>query len=84
MVEALCERMWVHPSGRHSLMTERSIFLAALDRPDPAERAAYLDQACAGDAELRRRVEDLLEAHDEPGDFLEPPADRRRHRPVWR
>ncbi len=55
-------------------MTERSIFLAALDRADPAERAAYLDDACAGDAELRGRVEGLLEAHDEPGDFLEPPV----------
>ena len=29
-----------------------------------AERAAYLDQACAGDAALRRRVEELLEAHE--------------------
>ena len=56
-------------------MTERSIFLAALDRPDPADRAAYLDQACAGDADLRHRVEDLLAAHNEPGDFLEAPAD---------
>ncbi len=55
-------------------MTERSIFLAALDRADPTERAAYLDDACAGDAELRRRVEGLLEAHNEPGEFLEPPA----------
>ena len=54
-------------------MTERSIFLAALDRPDPAERAAYLDQACAGDPELRRRVEDLLNAHDEPGDSSRTP-----------
>jgi eukaryotic-like serine/threonine-protein kinase len=55
-------------------MTERSIFLAALDRTDPADRAAYLDRACAGDAELRRRIEALLEAHAEPGDFVEPPA----------
>jgi serine/threonine protein kinase/tetratricopeptide (TPR) repeat protein len=55
-------------------MTERSIFLAALDRSDPADRAAYLDQACAGDSDLRRRVEDLLAAHAEPGSFLEPPA----------
>ena len=55
-------------------MTERSIFLAALDRADPAERTAYLDGACVGDAELRQRVEGLLEAHHEPGDFLEPPV----------
>jgi eukaryotic-like serine/threonine-protein kinase len=56
------------------IMTERSIFLEALDRAEPAERAAYLDQACASDAELRRRVDSLLEAHHEPGDFLEPAA----------
>ena len=30
-----------------------------------AERAAYLDQACAGDAALRQRVEELLQASDE-------------------
>jgi non-specific serine/threonine protein kinase/serine/threonine-protein kinase len=55
------------------IMTERSIFLAAIDLADPSERAAYVDQACAGDAELRRRVEELLQAHDETGD-LEPPV----------
>ena len=26
----------------------RDIFLAASERPTPAERAAYLDEACAG------------------------------------
>ena len=38
----------------------------------PAERPAILDRACAGDAELRRRVELLLRAHDDSGDL--PPA----------
>ncbi len=47
----------------------RDIFLAALERT-PAERAAYLDEACAGDAALRQRVEALLRAHDEPWAFL--------------
>src|SRR5262249_53475252 len=37
----------------------------------PAERAAFLDRACAGDAALRRRLESLLRAHDEPADPLE-------------
>jgi hypothetical protein len=32
-------------------MTEQALFLAALDK-DPAERAAFLDQACGGDATL--------------------------------
>jgi hypothetical protein len=30
----------------------------------PAERAAWLDFECAGDAELRARLEALLAAHD--------------------
>ncbi len=52
----------------------REIFLAAAGRATPAERAAYLDGACGGDAELRRRVEALLKAHDESGGFLEGPG----------
>src|SRR5947208_2202415 len=51
-------------------MDEASIFLAALQKPAPADRAAYLDGACAGDAELRRSVELLLKAHAQAGDFL--------------
>ncbi len=38
------------------------------------QRAAYLDQACAGDAVLRQRVEDLLQAGEKAGAFLENPA----------
>jgi serine/threonine protein kinase len=55
-------------------MSERSIFLNALDREDPAARAAYLDKACAGRPELRRRIERLLRAHQVEGSFLEVPA----------
>src|SRR5580704_15856935 len=42
----------------------KSLFLAASDLSDPAERAAYLDRECGGDAELRGRVEALLRAND--------------------
>jgi serine/threonine protein kinase len=35
------------------------------------KRAAYLDDACGGDAGLRERIEGLLRAHEEAGDFLE-------------
>jgi serine/threonine protein kinase len=42
----------------------KSLFLAASDLADPAERAAYLDRECAGDADLRARVEALLRAND--------------------
>jgi serine/threonine protein kinase len=43
----------------------KSIFLAALESAS-TDRGPFLDEACAGDAELRRRVERLLDAHDRP------------------
>src|SRR5882724_6435106 len=52
-------------------MTDASIFATALEK---ADRAAYLADACRGDAELRNRVEGLLAAHDRAGEFLERPA----------
>src|SRR5208282_1971166 len=52
---------------------EIEVFNAALKLP-VAERVAYLDQACAGDTALRQRVEELLQASDEAGAFLESPA----------
>src|SRR5262249_38651708 len=42
----------------------KSLFLNASDLADPAERAAYLERECGGDAELRDRVEALLRAND--------------------
>jgi serine/threonine protein kinase len=54
-----------------------SIFLAALEKASPAERAAYLNEACQCDSDLRRRVEQLLEAHPQVGSILQKPvADR--------
>src|SRR5439155_8606772 len=50
-----------------------AIFFAALERP-PGERAAYLDEACAGDAELRARIEKMLFAQPHLGTFLDQPA----------
>src|SRR6516164_177887 len=55
-------------------MSERDLFIAALERDDPAERDAYLAQACGGDVDLRRRVEHLLRLHKDAGSFLKPPA----------
>ncbi|MBX9628042.1 MAG: protein kinase [Gemmataceae bacterium] len=55
-------------------MTERDLFLSALDLP-PADRPAFLDRACAGHPDLRRKVGDLLAAHAAAGSFLEPPAE---------
>ena len=51
----------------------REIFAGALALP-PADRAAYLEQACKDDAALRQEVENLLHAHDQSGNFLEAPA----------
>ena len=46
------------------------IYQAALDR-DVAARSAFLAEACAGDDDLRREVESLLEARGSQDRFLE-------------
>jgi eukaryotic-like serine/threonine-protein kinase len=51
-------------------MSESGIFKVAVKLP-PDRRAAYLDQACGSDAELRGEIESLLHAHDATGGFLE-------------
>jgi serine/threonine protein kinase/tetratricopeptide (TPR) repeat protein len=55
-------------------MQEQSLFIAALEIDDPAERAAFLDRACASDPALRQRIERLLERHQESGSFLDSPG----------
>ena len=55
-------------------MTERSVFLAALDLTDPAARSAYLDETCAAAPDLRLRVEKLLAAHAGATSFMDRPA----------
>jgi tetratricopeptide (TPR) repeat protein len=52
---------------------ELAVFSAARRLP-AGERAAYLEEACAGDAALRRRIEELLQAGEEAGGFLGSPA----------
>lgn len=56
-----------------------AIYLAAIERSDPADQAAYLESACGGDGELRRKVDELLAAHPHVGRFLEPPVDVTHH-----
>src|SRR5436309_990635 len=63
-----------HPTRRGRPMTERDIFFAALDLPDPAARSAFLETACGGDLTLRGKVEALLLSHAEVGSFLGTPA----------
>src|SRR3954466_16196096 len=50
-----------------------AVFDAVLDLPT-TEQAAYVDRACAGDAELRNEVLQLLRAHYRTGSFLDSPA----------
>jgi eukaryotic-like serine/threonine-protein kinase len=51
-----------------------SVFAAAVALASAAERAVYLDQACAGDAVLRSHVEALLRAHERAGHLLDRPV----------
>lgn len=51
----------------------KEILSEALECP-PAERSAYLDKACGGNPELRRRVESLVEADEKTWSLLEAPA----------
>jgi hypothetical protein len=50
-----------------------SIFFTAMAKPTPADRVAYLDEACRADAALRNRVERMLSAQAKAGSFLESP-----------
>src|SRR5213594_4394418 len=63
--------MTPHPMNEpHS---EETIFAGALRLP-PEQRAAYLDQAIGTDDALRQRIERLLKASEQAGDFLEESA----------
>src|SRR5712691_7181662 len=49
------------------------LYHSALER-EPGERAAFLAEACRGDEELRREVEELLAQDSSSGNILERPA----------
>src|SRR5262245_34335230 len=55
-------------------MNERDIFMEALEIAAGAERIAYIDQTCRGDALLRQRVQVLLKTHEQAGSFLDSPS----------
>jgi eukaryotic-like serine/threonine-protein kinase len=54
----------------NTLNVVESIFFNALEKSTPQARAAYLAEACAGDANLRRCVERLLNAHPKADDII--------------
>jgi eukaryotic-like serine/threonine-protein kinase len=51
---------------------ELALFTEAIKVPTQ-DRAAFLERACAGDEDLRRKVEALVRVHDRLGNFLEEP-----------
>ena len=69
---------WQTQIGKVVMTPERwqrveAVLQAALDRP-PAERAAFLTDVCAGDYELERETNSLVEAYDDANDFFAAPA----------
>ena len=64
--------------GQQTMGTEqrgvKAIFDEAAEMDDPVARGAFLDRACAGDLELRRKVDALLIAYANAGSFMERPA----------
>jgi serine/threonine protein kinase/tetratricopeptide (TPR) repeat protein len=56
-------------------MNEESLFAAALAKTTPAERQAFLDQACAGDDALRQRLYLLLAADEQARGILDTSPD---------
>src|SRR5262249_45615297 len=55
--------------GTEANMKPEELFNAVLSRPG-ADRTAFLATACAGDERLRRHIEALVHAHENPGSFL--------------
>ena len=47
-----------------------AIFNEAIVLASEEDRLRYLDQACGGDLQMRARVDALLHAHSEAGDFF--------------
>src|SRR5262245_63625972 len=52
----------------------KDLFLSAMEIPAAGDRAAFLDEACAGDLPLRRRLEALLKAYDRSDPLLDRPV----------
>jgi serine/threonine protein kinase len=51
----------------------KALFLAAIERVDPADRRAFLDSAVGDDVELSDRLDALLAAYDQPHGALDRP-----------
>ena len=51
-----------------------SLFCAALAIESTEQRAAFLDESCGANRDLRQQLEELLQAHISGGSFLDRPA----------
>src|SRR3974390_2202343 len=51
----------------------QAVFFLAVEAADPHARAQVLARECGADAELRQRVEALLQAHDASAGFVDRP-----------
>src|SRR5262245_2375626 len=60
---------------QENAMNERDIFIAALQKDDPAQREAYLAEVCAQRPGLREQIDGLLRLYQDAGSFLEQPAE---------
>jgi eukaryotic-like serine/threonine-protein kinase len=56
------------------IQRQLEIFSAALEKPAGSERDRFLDQACGGDASMRRQIDALLAGQEKAGTFLVQPA----------
>jgi lipopolysaccharide biosynthesis regulator YciM len=57
----------------------KTLFQAAIERDDPAERRAFLDREVGDDPALRGRLDALLAEHDRPPGVLDRPLDADLH-----
>ncbi len=55
-------------------MSAEDIFHKAITKKSHGEREAFLHEACGMDEALRKKVDALIEAHNEAGSFLEQPV----------
>jgi hypothetical protein len=53
-------------------MNELDLFAAAIAITDPGERAALLGRECVGRPDLRKRIDQFLEAHFKSNPLLDP------------
>jgi hypothetical protein len=73
----LCESRTFCTKGKAMIPRSENIdtiLCHAVEIESPDDRQKYLDEACAGDVEIRQQIEQLIHNHFNAGSFLEAPA----------